>query len=240
MARIVALIVAAVVAPSLAFAQAGVQWTRERDATLVSKDVGAERWAITYRLSDGRVTGNVYRTDGGATSFLDCPRTAIEGENAIFDCYGADACAAAPCPESQYTRIATGVSLPIAFFFPPGDSPGSPTVASLVGSWRFSIDDEDGDEIVYRLDRVEEDDGQQIAVGENEDTDNDVVAFQEMDGDFVLLDESTFSCLRYEFDFVTPNRLEGTQSVTVFLPLIGDCDDEPIDSNPFFAERLLE
>jgi hypothetical protein len=228
------------VAPSLAFAQAGVQWTRERDATLVSKDVGAERWAITYRLSDGRVTGNVYRTDTGATSFLDCPRTGIDGENAIFDCYGAGACLQAPCPESQYSLIATGVSLPISFFFPPGDTPGSPTVENLVGSWRFIIDNDTNDEIVYRLDGVDEDDGQEFAFGENEETDNDVIAFQESDGDFVLLDESTFSCLRYEFDFIGPNRLEGTQSVALFLPLIGDCDDEPAENSPFFAERLFE
>lgn len=235
---LVVLVVLAV--PSFAFAQAGVQWTRERDATLVSKDVGPERWAITYRLSDGRVTGNVYRSDNGATSFLDCPRTGLDGENAIFDCYGASACLQAPCPESQYSLIATGVSLSLSFFFPPGDIPGAPTVEDLVGSWRFDIDNDSEDEIVYRLDGVESDDGRDVAFGENDDTGNDVIAFQESDGSFVLLDESTFSCLRYEFDFVGENRLEGTQFVTVFLPIIGDCDDDPIDEFSFVANRLLE
>jgi len=233
-------LLAVLVAPTLAHAQAGVQWTRERDATLISKDVNAERWAITYRLSDGRVTGNVFRTDGGPASFLDCPRTGIDDVNAIFDCYGADACSQAPCPESQYSLIATGISLPIAFFFPPGDTPGSPTVADLVGSWRFAINNQDEDRIVYRLDRVEIDDGRQVAVGENEDTNNDVVAFQESDGGFVLLDESSFRCLRYEFDFATADRLQGTQFVAMFLPLIGDCDDDPEDTSPFVAERLFE
>src|SRR5690606_22355620 len=70
-------LLALILVPALAEAQSGVQWTRERDATLVSKDVGPERWAITYRLSDGRVTGNVFRTDGGPTSFLDCTQTSL-------------------------------------------------------------------------------------------------------------------------------------------------------------------
>src|SRR4030095_9237840 len=119
-----------VVAPSLAGAQAGVQWTLERDATLVSKDVGTERWAITYRVADGRTTGNVFRTDGGPASFLDCQQTSVVDGNATFDCYGAAACAEAPCPSSQYTLIASGISLPVSFFYPPGTvpNPGAATV----------------------------------------------------------------------------------------------------------------
>lgn len=81
---------------------------------------GAERWAITYRLGDGHVTGIVFRTDGGPSSFLDCDRTSVTDTDATFDCYGADACGAAPCPESQYTLIASDISLPLSFFFPPG------------------------------------------------------------------------------------------------------------------------
>ena len=73
--RILLAALALIVVPSLVEAQSGVQWTRARDATLVSKDVGAERWSITYRLDDGHVTGNVFRTDGGQPSFLDCDRT---------------------------------------------------------------------------------------------------------------------------------------------------------------------
>jgi hypothetical protein len=232
-------LLAVLVAPALAHAQAAVQWTRERDATLISKDVGAERWAITYRLADGRATGNVYRTDGGPTSFLDCQRTSVDESTATFDCYGANACPAAPCDGSAYVLIASGISLPLEFFFPPGDGPGSRTVQDLVGTWRFviEIDDDETTELTYRLDRVESDDGDEVAVGENEDTGNDVVAFETEDG-FVLLDESTFGCSRYEFEFASRDRLEGAQLVTLFLPLFGDCDDDPIDTNSFVAERI--
>ena len=95
------LLLAILVVPAIAEAQSGVQWTRARDATLVSKDVDAERWAITYRLSDGRATGNVFRTDGGPTSFLDCERTSLVDGTATFDCYGADACADSQSPPAR-------------------------------------------------------------------------------------------------------------------------------------------
>ena len=51
-----------------AHAQSGTRTTPDGARTLISKDVGAERWAITYRLADGRVTGNVFRTDGDPPS----------------------------------------------------------------------------------------------------------------------------------------------------------------------------
>lgn len=109
--------------PAFSAAQGTVQWTLDRDATLVSKDVGDERWAITYRLSDSRVTGNVFRTGGGPSSFLQCNRTGNTPTNLVFDCFGANACSGAPCPTSQYTLIASGVELAPSFFFPPGDVP---------------------------------------------------------------------------------------------------------------------
>lgn len=109
--------------PSLAAAQGTVQWTLDRDATLVSKDVGPERWAITYRLSDSRVTGNVFRSDGGPSSFLQCNRTGGDPSGLLFDCYGAAACTGSPCPTSQYTLVASNVELAQSFFFPPGETP---------------------------------------------------------------------------------------------------------------------
>jgi len=90
--RTLFIVFALLVAPSLAEAQSGVQWTRDRDATLVNKDVEGERWAITYRLADGRVTGNVFRT-AGPPAFLDCDRTSVTDRDATFTCFGADACA---------------------------------------------------------------------------------------------------------------------------------------------------
>jgi hypothetical protein len=65
----------------------GVQLTPDGRRLLVSKDVGAERWAIT-RNEDGSVTGNVYRP-AGAPAFLYC--VAEGGEE--LECFGADACA---------------------------------------------------------------------------------------------------------------------------------------------------
>jgi hypothetical protein len=101
-------------------AQRGVQYCPDRECTLVSKDVGAERWSITYRIADGYATGNVFRTDGGAPSFLGCDRTASNDSQATFECFGAGRCVTAPCSPNPYTSIGT-VELPLSFFFPPGE-----------------------------------------------------------------------------------------------------------------------
>lgn len=231
-------VIALVVAPSLAAAQSGVQWTRDRDATLVSKDVGTERWAITYRLADGHVTGNVFRTDGGPASFLDCPRTSVTDTDATFDCYGADACAAAPCPESQYTLIGTDITLPLSFFFPPGDAPGDGTVADLIGTWRFTVDTVGGgtDVLTYRFDRLE-DDGQR-AVGEEVGSGDEIVATQD-GNDIEMFDRESVNCQRYVFDFVGLDRLEGEKTVTLRVPFTDDCGTFNVGArNDFVAERI--
>lgn len=237
--RVLLAVFALVVAPAVAGAQSGVQWTRDRDATLVSKDVGAERWAITYRLADGHVTGNVFRTDGGPASFLDCDRTSVTDTDATFDCYGADACGAAPCPESQYTLIRTGISLPISFFFPPGDGPdGSATVADLIGTWRFTVDAVGGgtDELTYRFDRLEND-GRR-AVGEEVGSGDDIVA-NASGGDIEMFEQESVNCRKYVFHFVGFDRLEGKQSFTVRVPFSDDCDTFSVgDEREFFAERI--
>jgi hypothetical protein len=230
---------ALLLAPSLAAAQSGVQWTRDRDSTLVSKDVEAERWAITYRLSDGRVTGNVFRTDGGPPAFLDCDRTAVTDTDATFDCWGADACAGTPCPSSQYTQIASGLSLPLSFFFPPGEGPGDGggTVEDLIGTWRFTVDTgDDPDVLTYRFDQLENDG--QVAVGNAEGSDNDIVASLS-DNEFVMFERDDLNCQKYTFRFVGLDRLEGTQSTTVRVPFTNDCDTFTVgDRHSFFAERI--
>ena len=111
-------VAAAVCVASEAHAAAGVQYSLDRSSTLVSKDVGPERWAITYRIADGEAFGNVFYTDGRDPSFVSCTRKSIDGANGTFACYGAEACNASPCPAEQYTLIAE-VSLPLSFFFPP-------------------------------------------------------------------------------------------------------------------------
>ena len=85
----VALVAAVLGAPSAAPAQnRGVQFTPDGKRTLVNKDVGSERWAIT-RNEDGSATGNVFRSDGGDPAFIYCAPLAIPNG---FDCFGADAC----------------------------------------------------------------------------------------------------------------------------------------------------
>jgi hypothetical protein len=237
--RILLTVFALLVAPALAAAQSGVQWTRQRDATLVSKDVASERWAITYRLSDGHVTGNVFRTDGGPPAFLDCDRTSVTDTDVMFDCFGADACGAAPCPTSQYTLISSGISLPLSFFFPPGDSPsdGGGTVADLLGTWQFTVDSGNGqDTFTYDFDHLEN--NNQDAAGKEEGSGDDIVA-SPSGSDFVMFDKQDLNCRKYVFHFVGHDRLEGTQSFTVRVPFTSDCDTFDVgDTHSFFAQRM--
>lgn len=134
----------------------GVQWTLDRDATMISKDVGNERWAITYDLATGRATGNVFKTDG-PTSFIDCHQVSISDFVGTFECWGADACTGTPCTQDTYTANLGQVPVPMSFFFPPGDPrggddtspepeptptpvpqpPPGPDLNPLLGGWRF-------------------------------------------------------------------------------------------------------
>jgi len=237
--RILLAVLTLISSASLVEAQTGVQWTRARDATLVSKDVGAERWSITYRVADGHVTGNVFRTDGGQPSFLDCDQTSVTDTDATFDCYGANACTEGPCPTSQYSLIGTGISLPLSFFFPPGDAPGgSATVADLIGTWRFTVDAIGGgtDVFTYRFDQLE-DDGRR-AVGEEEGSGDDIFATQS-GNEIEMFDRESVNCRRYVFNFVGLDRLEGKESFTVRVPFSDDCGSFNVGgSDDFFAERV--
>jgi hypothetical protein len=105
------------VTAQLAAAQAGVQITRDAKRTLISKDVGAERWAITLN-EDNSVTGNVFQSGGGEPSFVYCTEVSRADGQVTLDCSGADRCAAAPCPAGDWTFIAQ-VTLPESFFRPP-------------------------------------------------------------------------------------------------------------------------
>lgn len=102
----------------------GVQITPDGKRTLVSKDVGAERWAITYNAEDNTVTGNVFKSDGSEPSFVWCEYLFDDGaadpyeQEVTFECSGADACPGPSCPAGQWSVLAT-VTLPRAFFLPP-------------------------------------------------------------------------------------------------------------------------
>jgi len=86
---------------------------------MTNKDVGSERWAINYRLSDGFVTASVFHLDGREPSFLSCDLVGNDGVTGAFSCRGAEKCAKAPCPSSDY-RPLSDATLPLQFFFPPG------------------------------------------------------------------------------------------------------------------------
>lgn len=102
----------------------GLQITPDGKRTLISKDVGAERWAITLNADDGSVTGNVFKSDGTEPSFVWCEFLHDDGNDDLyareltFECSGADACPGPSCPAGQWTTLAT-VSLPGSFFLPP-------------------------------------------------------------------------------------------------------------------------
>lgn len=124
--KIVFVIAAAVlVLPALALAQAGVQLTPDSARYLISKDVGPERWAISVNVEDRTATGNVFKTDGSPTSFVWCDITNIDANTDpekiefTLSCWGADACASAPCNDSEWSFIASGIKLDGSFMLPP-------------------------------------------------------------------------------------------------------------------------
>ena len=102
----------------------GVQITPDGARTLISKDVGSERWAITYNPDDDTVTGNVFSPGGGDPQFVWCQRTGDNGDpdpytvQIDFTCSGAGACESASCPTGEWSLIAQ-VTLPGSFFLPP-------------------------------------------------------------------------------------------------------------------------
>ena len=80
---------------------AGLQTTRDGKRILVSKDVGAERWAITQNLEDRTVTGNVFFADGGAPAFLSCEETAATESEFTYDCRIAEALVFGPIEDGE-------------------------------------------------------------------------------------------------------------------------------------------
>jgi len=136
--------------PRSAWAQAserGATFTVDRLNHLVTKDIGSERWSISYSLKpvitpEGgvgneflNVTGNVYRADGGPPAFVYC-RQREDSTGTLddpssefrFACEGADACdtTASECAQNDWTMIADDVRLQASFFLPPLGLPASP------------------------------------------------------------------------------------------------------------------
>ncbi len=112
----------------------GVQVTPDGVRTLVSKDVGEERWAITLDHADGSVTGNVFRSGGGQPQFVFCePLAGAAAGSQRYSCSGSDSCAGSACTPAQWVPISV-VDVPLSFFAPGGDpaeasGPAAPTAA---------------------------------------------------------------------------------------------------------------
>jgi hypothetical protein len=102
-----------------ALARSGVQFTRDRRSTLISKDVGDERWAIAYNLESRTATGNVFYRSGRDPSFVWCEETGNDGSTVMLSCYGAEKCPTGPCTENDWSFI-SNVSIGYDFLFPPG------------------------------------------------------------------------------------------------------------------------
>jgi hypothetical protein len=138
-------------APARAIAQGsaarGATLTIDSLSYLVTKDVGSERWSISYTLEpfvteqggvDSRflsLTGNVYQSDGAPPSFVFCTqRTDSTGSlsdptsTLRFSCQGTDACptTATSCAASSWRPISDDVALSASLFLPPLGLPAAP------------------------------------------------------------------------------------------------------------------
>jgi hypothetical protein len=126
-AALPALLLAAILAGSAGSAHAqresGIQLSPESNRYFISKDVGNERWAITYNLDDKTVTGNVFPIDGGAPTFLTCDITRVEqapnpaDAQYFLDCRAAGPCASAPCQDQWGAPTSVG-PIPGSFLLP--------------------------------------------------------------------------------------------------------------------------
>lgn len=126
----------------------GATLTLDQLNFLVTKDVGAERWSISYSLQPAigeqglvvdrflSVTGNVYQPDGTPPSFVYCTQRedsagTLSDPSSVFrfSCSGASACqtTAQECSNTGWTLISDDISLQASFFLPVGGLPATPT-----------------------------------------------------------------------------------------------------------------
>lgn len=99
--------------------QSGIQIAPDAERVLVNKDVANQRWSIMRELETGKITGNVFVSDGGAPLFLYCEQTGETADSFELRCSGADSCSATTCPAFEFIA---DVTLPKSFFAVPGSS----------------------------------------------------------------------------------------------------------------------
>jgi hypothetical protein len=125
----------AVSVPAGAQRDSGIQLSPDSARYLISKDLGTDRWAITYNLDDKTVTGNVFSTTGGAPQFVWCTTTSVaqapDPADAQYDlsCQLTGPCDTAPCSSTAWSADPPiPVTVPGSFLLPAG------TQATLAGN----------------------------------------------------------------------------------------------------------
>lgn len=111
--------------PAHAQRESGIQLTPDSARYLISKDVGSDRWAITYNLSDKTITGNVFPQGGGPPQFISCTTTSVDQNEdpaqAMYHlhCEFSQPCSAAPCtPDAWGGGVDVEPPIPGSFFLP--------------------------------------------------------------------------------------------------------------------------
>lgn len=100
----------------------GLQTTPDGQRTLLSKELGNERWAIVLNANDGSVSGNVFLADGGDPAFVSCVAAGDDGGSDVhtrrlrFNCEGAPKCDS-ECTSGSWQPLGS-VELPGSFFLP--------------------------------------------------------------------------------------------------------------------------
>ena len=135
-----ALLILASIATGAVAQDSGSTLSPDQQSFLVNKDIGSERWTIGLNLFSTdpsniiNVTGNIFRADGGAASFVSClvrsdSTGSLDDPSSVFrlSCYGTDACTktADECAREEWTPIADDVQVPASFFLPPGGIGGT-------------------------------------------------------------------------------------------------------------------
>lgn len=91
--------------------------TSDKQKIMISKDVGSERWAISWEADGYRVVGNVFRP-GGAT-FIDCLVFDVTGtgdptrDDLRMECRSGDGYVAS----TGWGILATDLHVPLSFFY---------------------------------------------------------------------------------------------------------------------------
>ena len=136
----------------MAEAQSAAALSSDQSQILIQKDVGSERWSITFRLADGYVLGNVFQPSGAV--FLGCTLAEQAGDSLTHVCSSYEdgeweSLAEVTLPEGFWfpdelgvdvPQYSTGPEEPAVPDWPEGTRPPSRAgdIASMAGTWSVS------------------------------------------------------------------------------------------------------